>query len=92
MSPLLQVDPARRAKEAARATEAEALDREWRRTWRLVYLQCMGLAVLGYVGFGVSFGFQGDTATILAAGSFVVAYVLPLLRLLVFFLRHADQF
>jgi hypothetical protein len=50
------------------------------------------LAVLGYAGYGASFTLRGNEARVIAAASFVVAYVLPAFRLLVFFLRHAEEF
>jgi hypothetical protein len=92
MPPLLQVGPLRASREAARAAEADEAQIVWRRAWGRVYLQCVGLALLGYAGYGLSFGLTGDRAVLLASASFLVAYVLPLGRLLTFFLRHADQF
>jgi hypothetical protein len=92
MPPLLELGPARRRQESAHASEAESLEKAWRRSWRMVFGQCIALALLGYTAFGLSWGLRGDGAAVLAAGSLVVGYVLPLCRLLAFFLRHADQF
>jgi hypothetical protein len=92
MAALLQVSPERCRLESAAAAAAEAAERGWRRSWRRLYAQCLGLAALGYAGYGQSWGLDGDAAVMLASASFVVAYVLPLFRLLVFLLHHADQF
>jgi hypothetical protein len=92
MPPLLELGPARRRQESAHASEAESLEQAWRRTWRMVFAQCFALALLGYTAYGLSWGLSGDGAAVLAAGSLLVGYVLPLCRLLAFFLRHADQF
>jgi len=92
MPPLLVLGPARCDKELAHARAAEAMERTWARAWHAVFAQCIGLALLGYVVYGISWGSSGDRATLLATGGFLVGYVVPLLRLLVFFLRHADQF
>jgi len=92
MPPLLVLGPARCEKELAHAREAEGMERSWRRAWHAVFAQCIALALLGYAAYGMSWGLSGDRATIWAAGGLVVGYVLPLARLLAFFLRHADQF
>ena len=92
MAALLSLGSARREKELAHACEAEAMESEWRRAWLSVFAQCIGLSLLGYLAYGMSWALSGDLATLLAAGSLVVGYVLPLARLLGFFLRHADQF
>jgi len=92
MPRLLSLGPLRRQKELVHACEAEAMEQEWRRAWRRVFAQCIGLALAGYLAYGLSWGLNGDGAMVLAAASLVVGYVLPLFRLLAFFLRHADQF
>jgi fatty acid desaturase len=92
MPALFTLSDARRAQESARAELAERAARQWRRSWRVVLVQCIGLTLLGYLGYGLSFGLTGDPARLAATGAFVVAYVVPLFRLLAFLLYHADQF
>ena len=93
MPPLLRLDPAREARELRNARIAEASAAAWRRSWQRVYAQCIALFALGYVLYGVSWGLADPTeTTLVVAASALVSYVLPLARLLVFFLRHADQF
>lgn len=92
MPQLLSVDPARQAIELGHAAIAEAAEADWRRSWRRVYAQCIGLMLLGYACFGASWALTGRSGGLLAAGSLVIAYVLPFFRLLIFFVRHADQF
>ncbi len=93
MPPLLVLDPARRAKEQARASEVEALERGWRRAWHRVFAECLGLFLLGYAIYGVAFGEHPvGQAALIAAAAMVVGYVGPFFRLVAFFLRHADQF
>lgn len=93
MPPLLQVDPARQALEVRRATLAEESEATWRRAWLAVYAQCMGCFVLGYILYGVAWGMTGRAqAGVVLTASMLVSYLLPLWRLLAFFLRHGDQF
>ncbi|HEV8600031.1 MAG TPA: hypothetical protein VGQ69_11770 [Gemmatimonadales bacterium] len=92
MSALVTLTASRQAKESAHANEAELLERHWRRAWIHVFAQCLGLALLGYLSYGISWGLTGSGAVLLAATGFLVGYVLPFFRLLAFFLRNADQF
>ena len=92
MPALLTISAARRAQESRRADLAELSQRQWRRSWRRVFAQCLGLALLGYLVYGVSFGLTGGSSRLFAAAAFVLGYVVPLFRLLAFFLHHADQF
>ena len=67
--------------------------REWRRTWRGVFAQCVALAVIGYSIYGVSFAVRsGEQSDLIVAVSFLIAYALPFFRLVHFFVKHADQF
>lgn len=93
MSPLVVVDPFRQAAERRRAQLADTARSQWRRSWRRVYAQCIALFVLGAGLYGASWGLtdRGQVGAALAA-SVVVSYVLPLARLLAFFLRHSEQF
>jgi hypothetical protein len=93
MPPLLVLDPARRAREKARASEVEALEREWRRAWHRVFAECLGLFLLGYILYGLAFGkYAVGRAALIAAVAMVVGYAGPFFRLVTFFVRHADQF
>jgi len=91
--PLLVLDPVRRARESAHAALVELAARTWRRSWHRVYAECLLYFCAGYVLYGMSFnGTNGDRAAVLAGLSFVVAYVVPLVRLVAFFLSHSDDF
>ena len=92
MPALLSLDQLRRNRESAKARLIEEGVRRWRRTWIAAYLQCLGLMVIGYLLYGMSWSRSGDDAILLSALGFVVAYALPFFRLIGFFLRHADQF
>ncbi len=92
MPALLRLDQARSNRESVKARHIEAGVRHWRRAWIAAYLQCLGLMVIGYGLYGMSWGRSGDDAILLSALGFVVAYALPFFRLIAFFLRHADQF
>jgi len=93
MPPLVVVDPVRQAAERRRTQLAETTWAEWRRSWRRAYAQCIALFALGAVLFAASWGLtdRGQIGAVLA-GSVLVSYVLPLARLLAFFLRHSEQF
>lgn len=83
----------RQVRESARADRAETAMRVWRRAWHRIYLECLLYCCAGYVLYGVSFHLtSGNRAAVLVAMSFVVAYVVPLFRLMVFYLRHSDDF
>ncbi len=91
--PLLVLDPLRRARESARATLSEATARVWHRAWRRIYVECMLYFCVGYLLYGASFnGTNGDRAAVIVGLSFVVGYVVPLFRLLHFYLSHGDDF
>ena len=92
MPALLTLHPARRDRESANACLIEEGVRLWRRAWRGVYLQCVGLMVIGYLLYGFSWSLPGDQAILWSALGFVIAYALPFFRLIAFLLRHADQF
>jgi len=48
---------------------------------------------VGYLLYGASFnGTNGDRAAVIVGLSFVVGYVVPLFRLLHFYLSHGDDF
>jgi type VI protein secretion system component VasF len=90
---LVRISRAQQEVEARRAHEVEAMRREWRRTWLQVFLQCVVLAVAGYLLYGVSWALRsGIQSELIAAISFVIAYALPFFRLVFFFVKHADQF
>lgn len=93
MTPLLVLDAARQSRERTHAARAEEAVRLWRRAWRRIYVECMLYFCVGYLVYGLSFHLtDGNRAAMLVALSFVVCYVLPLVRLLQFFLGHADDF
>jgi hypothetical protein len=92
-APLLFLDPLRRARECAPAAVGVPTARAWRRSWRRVYVECILYFCAGYVLYGASFNMpNGDRAAVLVGLSFVVYYVVPLFRLLLFYLSHADDF
>jgi hypothetical protein len=93
MTPLVVVDPSRQAAERRQAELADAAWSQWRRSWRRVYAQCIVLFALGAVLFAASWGLTDRAQVgVVLAGSVIVSYVLPLARLLAFFLRHSEQF
>lgn len=92
MPPLLRLDPARAAKELARARESEKQQRAWRRSWLRVYLECAALSLVGTLIYGSSWGATGEQGTLFSALGQVVAYALPFFRLVVFFVKNSDQF
>ena len=90
---LVVVDPARQAAEQRNARLHEAGWAEWRRRWRRVYAQCLALFTLGVVLYAGSWSLtEPRLVGLVLAGSVTVSYVLPLARLLAFFLSHAEQF
>ena len=91
--PLVTISAAQQSLELRRSQSAEAMRREWRRTWRGVFAQCVALAVIGYSIYGVSFAVRsGEQSDLIVAVSFLIAYALPFFRLVHFFVKHADQF
>ena len=91
--PLLVLDPVRRARESMHAALVESAARTWRRSWHRIYAECMLYFCAGYLLYGVSFNVtKGNRAAVLASLSFVVGYVVPLFRLLLFYLSHSDDF
>jgi hypothetical protein len=90
---LVRISHAQQEVEVRHAHEVEAMRREWRRTWLRVFLQCVVLAIAGYLLYGVSWALRSGTQSeLIVAISFVIAYVLPFFRLVFFFVKHADQF
>jgi hypothetical protein len=92
MGQLLSLDPVRQAAESGRAGRVEAERRAWRRSWFAVYAQCAALCGAGTLLYALSWRFTGDGAKVLSALGQVVAYALPFFRLVVFFVKNADQF
>ncbi len=92
MMPMLHLPEERRVREAARATEADAAHRAWRRSWLAVLGQIVGCNVAGYLLFGLAFHATDPAdVALIRASAFAVGYLLPLGRLLVFHLRHGDD-
>ena len=91
--PLVTISAAQQSIEARRAREAELMQLGWRRSWQRVFVQCVVLAFVGYLMFGITFAFRsGQQSELLSTSAFVVSYVLPFFRLVFLFVKHGDQF
>ena len=86
--PLLEVPERQRAREARQAREREEREIGWRRSIRRMLAQCVLLTFLGVPLYALAWQVADPVqARVMATGAFIVSYVAPLLRLLVFHLR-----
>ena len=86
--PLLEVSEPQQAREARQARERELQEIDWRRSVRRMLIQCVFLMFLGVPLYALAWNVVDPVQTrVIATGAFVVSYVAPLLRLLIFHLR-----
>ncbi len=86
--PLLEISEPQQAREVRQARERELQETDWRRSVRRMLLQCVLLMFLGVPLYALGWSVADPVeARVIATGGFVVSYVAPLLRLLIFHLR-----
>ena len=86
--PLVDVPEPRRQREARRARERDLQQTAWEKTVRRMLLQCVLLMFLGAPVYALAWHVTDPAqAQVVEATAFVVSYVLPLARMLVFHVR-----
>jgi len=87
-SPLIDVPESQRQRESRHARQGELQVAAWQKAVRRMLLQCVLLMFLGAPLYALAWHLTDPaTSQLVVAAAFVVSYVAPLARMLVFHLR-----